>query len=298
MFSNGYLSVDNANRLRDEGRAKILQLTPKSQSSLVLFRILLGGVKIDAGGRTAIQSNNFFVIDFPKINGFTINSDILRAFPGLGEQDRFGNFLSYTVAASLDRFFRATGTNKGFFEVLLNEMARSFVASSTGNDLSAFVYVYRALEHMSYALPFFHARHANNYVKAFNDLRNLIASGDAELKFCDKFIGYLFSGDPVFSSHKYRFKFDGGFSTKYEKYLKNVHSRHCTINSSVVEIPFLQSFGFLVDVRNKFFHHLSGSNQSASSREIEDADVFFRPINRVAWSIISLVLGRMIAAEM
>ncbi|WP_374244624.1 hypothetical protein [Zoogloea sp.] len=249
------------------------------------------------GGRSALQNCNFFVLDFPATQGFSLGADILRAFPGLGVQDRNGNFLSYTIVRSLGNFFNAVGTNKGFFEVLLNEVARSFVASKNGNDLSGFVYIYRALEHMSYALPFFHARHATNYIKAFNDLRNLIASGDGELKFCDKFIKNIFGQDPVFKGYKYKLKFDPVYSSGFEKYIKEIHSRCCVVSAGGVEVEFLKAFGFLVDVRNKFFHHLSGSNQSASSKEIVDADAFFRPINEVAWSIVALVLGRMIAAE-
>lgn len=298
MFSDGYISISNAIPWRDEARAKQLQLHPRSPVSQVLFRTLLGGVKIDlSGGKSALQHRNFFVLDFPSTRGFSLGPEVLRAFPGLGMQDRNGNFLSYTVLRSLDKFFNATGTNKGFFEVLLNEVARSFVASKNGSDLSGFVYIYRALEHMSYALPFFHARHATNYVKAFNDLRSLIASGDGELKFCDKFIGNIFNQDPIFKNHKYKLQFDPIYWNKFEKYIKNVHSNYCVVNAGGIEVEFLKAFGFLVDIRNKFFHHLSGSNQSASSKEIVDADAFFRPINEVAWSIIALVLGRMISAE-
>lgn len=298
MFSDGYVSITNAFSWRDERRAKQLPLNSRSPVSQVLFRTLLGGVKIDLnGGRSALQDRNFFVLDYPLTRGFSLGPDILRAFPGLGMQDRNGNFLSYTVLRSLDKFFNATGTNKGFFEVLLNEVARSFVASKNGSDLSGFVYIYRALEHMSYALPLFHARHATNYVKAFNDLRNLITSGDGELKFCNKFIGNIFNQDTVFKNYKYKLHFDPIYWNGFEKYIKNTHSQYCMVNSGCVEIEFLKAFGFLVDVRNKFFHHLSGSNQSASSKQIVDADAFFRPINEVAWSIIALVLGKMIAAE-
>lgn len=298
MFSDGYISIHNAIPFRDENRARKLQLHSRSPHALALFRTLLGGVRIDLkGGKSALQERNFFVLGSPPRQGFSLGPDILRAFPGLGMQDRNGNFLSYTLACSLDEFFRATGTNKGFFEVLLNEIARSVVCSKNDNDLSGFVYIYRALEHMSYALPFFHARHSTNYVKAFNDLRTLISSGDGELKFCDKFIGHIFAHDAVIASHKYELQFDPIYRSSFEKYIKNTHSRHATVTSAGVEIEFKKAFGFLVDVRNKFFHHLSGSNQSASSKEIVDADAFFRPINAIAWSLIALVLGKMTAAE-
>lgn len=209
MFSNGYLSISNAIPWRDEEKSSQLQLHPRTPVSQVLFRTLLGGVRIDLKtGKSAVQTRNFFILDCPARSGFSLGPDVLRAFPGLGMQDRNGQYLSYTVIKSLAKFFSATGTNKGFFEVLLNELARSFVASENGSDLSAFVYVYRALEHMSCALPFFHARNATNYVKAFNDLRNLIASGDGELKFCDKFIGNIFASNPVCAGYKYLLAFD------------------------------------------------------------------------------------------
>ncbi|WP_064616959.1 hypothetical protein [Pseudomonas sp. GR 6-02] len=298
MFSDGYVSISNAVPFRDENRANQIQLHSRSPASLALFRTFLGGVKIDLkGGKSSLQSRNFFVLDAPHRKGFSLNADIARAFPGLGVQDRNGEALAHTIARPLDVFFRASGSHKGFFEVLLNEVSRSLVASANGNDLSAFVYIYRALEHMSYALPFFHARHATDYVKAFNDLRALISSGDGELKFCDKFIGYIFKQDPVFSAYKYTIKFDPIYAVKFEKYLNGHHSKHCTTNSGLIEVEFLKAFGFVVDVRNKFFHHLSGSNQSASSKDIIDADAFFRPINEIAWSLIALVLGKMIAAE-
>ncbi|QRI86213.1 hypothetical protein JQN61_02065 [Pseudomonas putida] len=193
MFSDGHLSIINALPFRDESRAKYIQLHSRSPSSLVLFRTLLGGVKIELnGGKSSLQLRNYFVLDAPQRQGFSLSSDITRAFPGIGQQNRSGEILAYTIVEPLHAFFHSTGANKGFFEVLLNEIARSLVASAYGNHLSAFVYIYRALEHMSYALPFFHARHSTNYVKAFNDLRTLISSGDGELKFCDKFIRFIF----------------------------------------------------------------------------------------------------------
>lgn len=298
MFSDGHISIINANPFRDEPRAKKIQLHARSPLSLVLFRTLLGGVKIDINGeKFALQSRNYFVLDAPDRRGFSLSADITRAFPGIGEQNRNGEVLANTIVGPLDVFFHATGTNKGFFEVLLNEIARSLVASANGNHLSAFVYIYRALEHMSYALPFFHARHSTNYVKAFNDLRALIASGDGELKFCDKFIGFIFKADPVYSAYKYRLNFDQTYKLKFDRYLNGHHSKYCDNSSGHSEIDFLKAFGFIVDVRNKFFHHLSGSNQSASSKDIVDADAFFGPINEIACSLISLLLGRIIAAE-
>jgi hypothetical protein len=299
MFSDGYLRVENSFFLRDESHQKPLSLQVRCPSALVVFRMLLGGVFISTPTSVTIQQpNNFFVPGYPISRGFTFNDEIGRAFPGLGEQDRNGNFLSYTVVRSLNKFFYETGTNRGFFDVLTNELARSFIASGSGNDLAAFVYLYRAIEHISYALPLFHARHAKNYVKAFNDLRALISTGDGELKFCEKFIRNMFHTDSQLAEHKYEFSFPGPYHIAYEKYLKTNHSKHCSCISGGIEVQFLHAFGFIVDVRNKFFHHLSGSNQSASSKEIVDAEAFFRPINQVGRSLVALVFGRMIAAEL
>jgi hypothetical protein len=298
MFSDGYLTIQNAYALRDENPKKPLALEAKSPAAMLVFRILLGGVYINtATSKKALQNKNFFVLDHPTISGFTFNQEISKAFPGLGMQDRHGNFLSYTVIRSLDKFFKDTGTNKGFFEVLTNEIARSFVASDSDNEIASFVYLYRAIEHVSYALPLFHARHEKNYVKAFNDLKKLISSGDAELKFCEKFIIRMFGKDPVLKSYKFKLIYPSAYHSKYEKYLKSNHSGKCKFTGTGIEVEFLDAFSFIVDVRNKFFHHLSGSNQSASSKEIIDAEAFFMPINVIARSLIALILVRMIAAE-
>ncbi|WP_159095041.1 hypothetical protein [Stenotrophomonas sp. ZAC14A_NAIMI4_1] len=298
MFENGIVTVKNCLPLRDESASIQLKLHKGSPPALVIFRILLGGVDVLLpSGREARQLKNFLVLGCPEIRGFSISNSILQAFPGLGLQDRDGNFLSYTVQRSLDKYFRSTSTNKGFFEVILNEVSRSLVAAGQGNNLSAFVYIYRAIEHMSYALPFFHARHSSNYLKAFNDLRSLISQGDGELKFCEKFIAHIYDGDVVAATYKFEMTFSDPYSEKIMKYLKSVHSKHCVVTPTHVEVDFLKAFGFVVDVRNKFFHHLSGSNQSASSRQIQDADEFFKPINQVAISLVALILGKMIAAE-
>ena len=297
MYKNGFVSVRNCLPLRDEERAPRLRLHEKSPSALVIFRMLLGGVEISLGnGRVALQPSNYLALGAPEARGYSISGSILQAFPGLGQQDRDGNFMSYTVQRSLDAYFKSTGTQKGFFDVLLNEMSRAFVARSAGNDLSAFVYLYRAVEHMSYALPIFHARHSSNYIKAFSDLRELLSKGDGELKFCDKFVAHIFRSDPI-GAHKFNLTYPSSCSEKVLTYLKGNHSKKCSVGASSAEVEFLNAFGFVVDVRNKFFHHLSGSNQSASSRQIEDADAFFGPINVVATSLISLILCKIIAAE-
>lgn len=298
MYTNGIVTVKNCLPFRDEEASRRLKLYDKAPPALVIFRILLGGVDISLpNGRAARQFKNFLAIGAPEARGYSIGGGVLQAFPGLGLQDRAGNFLSYTVQRSLDGYFKSTTTNKGFFEVILNEVARAFVARAAGNHLSGFVYLYRAIEHMSYALPFFHARHSSNYLKAFNDLRELIAKGDGELKFCDKFVAHIYDGDAVATAYKFKLEFDDDYQEKILKYLKGTHEKHCTVTSTHAEVEFLKAFGFVVDIRNKFFHHLSGSNQSASSRQIEDADAFFEPINIVATSLIALILGKMIAAE-
>lgn len=300
MYSSNFLTIENAIPMRNEAvdRNLRLRLTPTSPQSLVLFRLLLGGVKVSkVGGETAVQSTNFFCVGAPSISGYSLHAELSRAFPDLGTQDRTGAFLAVTIIKPLEQFFSAAGTRKGFFDVLLNELARGVLADARGNHLSAFVYIYRAIEHMSYALPLFHARHSRDYIKAFHDLRTLISSGDGELKFCGKFIKTLFKADPILNAHVYKVEYPATYSIAYSKYLDSNHSKHCTRTAVGADVKFLESFDFVVDVRNKFFHHLSGSNQSASSREVPDADIFFCPINKMALSIIALVLGRIIASE-
>lgn len=298
MFSDGYLSIENDLPLRDESRARRLALNARSPSALVFFRVLLGGVRIKVPNAAPVtQDRNFFVLGGPRVTGFSFNDDITRALPNLGIQDRNGNFLSFTVINSLDKHFQSTSTNKGFFEVLMNEISRSISANLNGNSLSAFVYLYRAIEHISFALPIFHARHARNYIKAFNELKALISTGDAELKFCEKFIKHIFDGKAHITAYSYAITFDSAHHEKYLKYLKGHHDKHCTFNGPSIEVPFLKAFSFVVDVRNKFFHHLSGSNQSASSKEIRDADAFFRPINEIGYSLIGLIFSHILSQE-
>jgi hypothetical protein len=298
MYTDGYLIIQNAYFLRDESANRPLALHPRSTSAMVVFRLLLGGVFIGIGKKNPIrQPHNYFILDHPISGGFTFNQEIIKAFPGLGQQDRNGNFLSYTIIRSLNDFFEKQGTNRGFFDVLTNEIARSFIASDSDNEIAAFVYLYRAIEHISYALPLFHARHEKNYMKAFNDMKKLITTGDGELKFCEKFINRMFSEDEVLKNHKYNFTYPSEYHEKYAKYLKTNHTKLCDCTGSSITIEFSNAFGFIVDIRNKFFHHLSGSNQSASSKDIIDGEAFFKPLNIIARSMISLILGRMISAE-
>jgi hypothetical protein len=301
LYTTSFLEIENSYLLRDEtiDRNLHFRILPTSPQSLVLFRVLLGGVHIrKVGGESINQRANYFCVGTPNISGYSLHSELSRAFPNLGMQDRAGSFLPVTLLKPLEDFFKAAGTRKGFFDVLLNELTRALIADEKGNHLSAFVYIYRAIEHMSYALPFFHARHSRDYIKAFYDLRTLIAGGDGELKFCGKFIRSLFSTDPILNTHVYNVSYPPQYLPLYPKYLKGNHTKLCTATIQGANVKFLDSFDFLVDIRNKFFHHLSGSNQSASSREIPDADIFFRPLNKMALSVIALVLGKIIASEL
>ena len=301
MYTSPFIEVENSYPLRTEATDPNLRLRllANSPQSLVLFRLLLGGVRVrKVGGDSATQRINYFCVGAPEISGYSLHTELSRAFPNLGAQDRAGSFLPVTLLKPLENFFSAAGSRKGFFDVLLNELARALIADAKGNHLSAFVYVYRAIEHMSYALPLFHARHSRDYIKAFHDLRALISTGDGELKFCGKFIKALFEGDPILSTHVYDVDYPAPYATRYSSYLQSNHSKLCTRTALGASVGFLDSFDFIVDVRNKFFHHLSGSNQSASSRDIPDADVFFNPLNKIALSVVALVLGRIIASEL
>jgi hypothetical protein len=300
MYSDGYLEIKNAFALRSEEpvrRAK-LSLHGRSAPALVLFRVLLGGVWLGKiGDDPILQNRNVFCLGDVKTSGFTLLNDLAKAFPDLGNQDRNGNFLAFSIISPLENFFVSSQANRSFFEVLLNELCRSFLSSSRENHLSAFVYIYRAIEHMSFALPFFHARHSTNYIKAFSDFKAFVTTGDGELRFCDKFVKNLFSNDIRFT-YVYKLQYELSDREKFIRYFSNHHQELCSCTPTSVNIEFGKAFSFIVDIRNKFFHHLSGSSQSISAKQINDADAFFKPINDVARSIIAAILAKLIASEL
>lgn len=281
-----------------------LNISPNSTHASLLMALLLGGVSIQNGIHSIIQDNNYLIIGAPKIRGSrTMNLE--RVFSELKEEKEGKEFF-YPAKSLIVKYLKSQRSNHSLFSPLFNEIARAMLSQKMGRGLSAFVHIYRAVENLSYSFPLFYCRYQNEYMKAFNQLREFFKGG-GELDFCNKFYQHLLEGED-FKGTTLTISYTGAHSAEFIDCLqKNIawttDKKHATqsiqLNTNgAAEIKIEDCFDLIIRIRNAFFHHLSGGNKSISSSQIPDADQFFLPINEIGLQVIGFLYSKLIKTHL
>ena len=82
--------------------------------------------------------------------------------------------------------------NRDFYREILSEFLNFQIQAERGNDTSAFVFLYRILERISYSVPLLYTSTQSDFRGTFKDLKSILdadADGDGELGLFKKFLG-------------------------------------------------------------------------------------------------------------
>lgn len=274
-----------------------------STHAKVTTRLLLGGGYLKASIGESKQQNNYFVIGAPRSAG-AVATDVMRAFSDLSEE-RGGKLFAGRVIRPISTHLDSQRVNHGLFYPLLSELAKSFLNQGVGRNLSAFVHVYRAIENISYSFPLFYCRYSREYSKVYSKLKSFFQGG--ELDFCANFYAQLILDDALDGS-RIAIRFSGPFKNEFADHLQNyinwpIEKKTGTmaiskVSDGVVDIALKDCFNLIVNVRNSYFHHLSGGPKNSSSKDIKDPDSFFMPINEIAYQVIGYLIGKLIRVQL
>ncbi|MEA5452967.1 hypothetical protein VB780_30630 [Leptolyngbya sp. CCNP1308] len=134
---------------------------------LLILRLLSGSanLKHSSRGKVIKQRQNYFVSDFksyPKNWG--------KKFPKLIGESVSDEDLSLYIETT--KF-----NNRNFYKGILSEMSHYFMHANSGSHTTAFIYLYRLLENISYCFPLIYVSKTNDFKNSYSFLKSLGSTG-------------------------------------------------------------------------------------------------------------------------
>lgn len=262
-----------------------------------LFRVLAGTCVITSLSRDVSvgQIKNYFFSDFRE--NPARNLSFLDAFEeGLLLAD-------YEAHVRLRRF-----SHRKFYKNLLSEICGAIFNLEVCNHTAAFIHLYRAYEHISYAFPMIYAAKTDDYLGTFDSLRKWMTSSDkigntGELPFHKAFISTLFKDLPEISTtvdihiickEEYQ---DKVFEALAVKVLGWSDARRYTAETSrpdKLSINFAEFHSFIVNLRNRYFHYSSARSDNLALDEIADSELLFSLVNKAGLYYVATIFNRIV----
>ena len=255
-----------------------LKINGRSDSKLLLIlRLLSGSIILEhkSSSEKITQKSNYFSADLKAYSQYWDSK-----FPKLIAEE-------YT-AQQLSTFLESTNpTNRKFYNNILSELSYFFYYQNKGVHSTAFVFLYRALEHVSYAFPLIYVSKANGFSKTYRFLKDLM-SGDksaGELGFFKSFIKTIYESDSIYESSV---DFHMLLETESEQskmfnLLESLCKENMIADSTdkprILSIKYPEVGSLLITIRNRFFHFMNGGARNIESSTIGDIDLLFSLVN-------------------
>lgn len=158
---------------------------------LLIMRLLSGNVELthNYSNNRVKSRTNYFSSDLIAFTNWN------REFPSLISED--------VTSADISTFIDENKyVNRSFYSKVLSEVSQFLLHKKKGSHTSAFIYIYRILEKISYAFPLIYASKSQDFLSSFNQLKNMMV-GDKEKKelgFFKIFIEMLYENDSISST--------------------------------------------------------------------------------------------------
>jgi hypothetical protein len=243
---------------------------------LILLRLLSGNLGVILKEKRLSQKVNYFSPSFT-----SFGSVWAKKFPPL-----VGEGLSID---DIDEYIRIKKfTNKSFYREILYESLNFFVHQRRGSHTSAFIYLYRLLERISYCFPLIYVSMTDDFKKSYNTVKSFF--GDSkdkdELGFFKTFIDTIFQGDAILDTTvDFNFVVSGQGAGEAEKLCKVVKDllgkdfkKDGLLGDSSISVEYANVGRFIITIRNGFFHNLSRKD-NMNSEALKDSDTLFELIN-------------------
>lgn len=249
----------------------------------LLVRLLIGSLSLKKGPNRILQK-----IDY---------STLTPIVQTKSARDAFSDFLgSYSLGDLKTQNFisRTLSDNRRLYHEILCEFVFYFVQTHRNSHTAAFVFLYRALERVSFSIPLLYCSRSRDYYNTFRDMKALFSDvGDGELGLLKKFIGQRQFVDDIKLQVIYDVQFDGTYSSEYF----NVGKKYCekaeNIDSNLKKfsVQYQHVLDWFVSIRNRFFHSKTGDiNFNIKGSELNDPDEFFGQINPIFCSFLSVIV--------
>jgi len=183
-------------------------------------------------------------------------------YTNLGERSssskRVGDYLSKIITVFPPDM--ESRKNISFYKSILVEACACLYAINTRQGTIAMLHCYRLLERIAFAMPLVYAQRSGDFKRSFDVIKSFFAN-------CEKNSGELAffktSLTTIFEDFEKEFKFSYTLSAQekdaLQPCLKNITLQQTETESQFrFELTVIQSIEFLINIRNSFFHALSG----------------------------------------
>ncbi len=243
---------------------------------LILLRLLSGNLGVLLGEKRLLQKVNYFS---PSFTAF--GSKWAKDFPPLlGEDLTIENIDEYV---KIKKF-----TNKSFYREILYEALNFFVHQKRGAHTSAFIYLYRFLERVSYCFPLIYVSMTDDFKKSYNAVKSFFGDSKEkdELGFFKTFIDTMFKDDDILTTTvDFDFVTPGqnpGVAETLCDVIKGLLGKDFRkddlLGDSSISVEYGNVGRFIITIRNAFFHNLSRKD-NINLEKLKDSDALFKLIN-------------------
>lgn len=245
---------------------------PTYYKSLTL-RLLTGTINIECKKTSKIieQRNNYSTLSFTP-NTAAFKKSLMLAIPC--------NLIEYN-----DHLKRTLNRNFTFHRDIYFEFCGYFFQRGEGNEIGAFVHLYRILERIAYCLPLMWAAKAQDYKGTFDMLKSYFNDPKiGELKILKKFIADFV--DDSYRKVQVTLNVHSIYPDWQKRYFKvlfdlleNSPSLVSYTPNSQITVHFEALLDLMITIRNRYFHALTGQSNSFDCEQIVDSNEFFAILN-------------------
>ncbi|MEZ8715901.1 hypothetical protein AB6D81_07890 [Vibrio splendidus] len=265
---------------------KLKILDDRDPEILLILRLLSGNVELTHNytNKTIKSRVNYFSSDLSSFRNWK------NEFPTYFSED----INSEDLALFIDN---TKYMNRNFYSVILSEVSQFILHTNRKSHTSAFIYIYRILEKISYAFPLIYTSKTQDFQQSFNKLKELMV-GDGEKKelgFFKTFIDMLYRDDSI-SDTSVDIEFSASNNDVKKQIFREVKrvtpgdAIHVDTDApDMLSIKYCEMGSFIISVRNRFFHNLNGGAKNIESNKIVDSDELFSFINPMAMYWIAMV---------
>jgi hypothetical protein len=281
METASYIFIENVNSSFSDKSPFFI--SDKNSELAIIFRVFSGSciIKNKNSDESVELSQNYFFEDLRDNEDGDLN--FLNDFEENLKLEDYESYIS-------DNKFK----NRKFYRSFLNEIAGCVYNEGKEKYTAAFVHLYRAYEHLSYAFPMIYAAKTDNYIGTFESLRkwmtNASSDGNAgELKFLKNFIEALYKDAIEINStidvhitakDELREIIFDGIAKKVVGWESSKKYTSGTIRPDKLSIRFVEFHSFLINLRNRFFHYSNARPDNISLDDIIEAELLFSFVNK------------------
>lgn len=248
----------------------------------ILIRLLSGTIdfnNLELNTKKIKQRVNYFKFTYQDNSRASsrILSDINNAFT----DDSINSYFLYSK-------------NKDFFKELVHDLASSIYFKEMKSYTTAFIHIYRFIEHMSITFPLFYSSIANDYYNSFGELKTLFNdNGNASgLNFNKVFFKKLFdisdSAIPYNNSITIDFSYleNDAFDNLKRAFLLVISSEKSLISTDFdfsnknITFKFSYMHDLIIIFRNRFFHYMPTQKNISTTYFV--SEIFFKEFNEYA----------------